>query len=189
MEMGHKDLSQNAPACETLWQERLSGFAASHILISLFGAMAGMVCLALLEFIPFGFSALCGAVILLFLYAAAGFWLARTRQWSLPGRREGLAAFLRPAVIAWCWGGLVLVSAFVPQESGLAACLLMLSVFLASPSFLIVFLLMACGVLELGAPGYLLALFLAGGIPPLLFLLGSLFGSRKQREEDRKEEE
>lgn len=171
----------------TTWQERLSGFTVSHFLISLFGFVAGFICLGLSEIFPLYVAFYLGAGILLFLYVVAGFYVAREHKWSVPGRREGFFDFLRPALIAWAWGGLVLITAYIRHLSGLATILLMISAVGASPSFLIVILSAMSGLFDGGLPGFLIGLFLAGGIPPLLFLLGSLWGSRKHRKQQTEE--
>ena len=171
----------------TTWQERLSWFAASHIMISLLGFIAGFICLGLSEIFPLYVAFYLGAVILLLLYVATGFCTARGQMWSFPERKDGFFAFLRPALIAWAWGGLVLITAYLRQTSGLAMLLLMLSAAVASPSFLIVIISAMSGLFDHGLPGFLIGLFLAGGIPPLLFLLGSLWGSQKHRKQQTEE--
>ena len=172
---------------KTTWQERLSGFTVSHFLISLFGFVAGFICLGLSEIFPLYVAFFLGAVILLLLYVAAGVYMARQHKWSVPERRERFFDFLRPALIAWAWGGLVLITAYLRQTSGLAMLLLMLSAAVASPSLLIVILSAMSGLFDHGLPGFLIGLFLAGGIPPLLFILGSLWGSRKHQKQQTEE--
>lgn len=174
------ELSQAAVSHKTAWQERLSGFALSHFLISLFGFLAGLVCLALdsVRFLEIAFCV--GAGILLLLYMAAGIYMAGEHKWSAPAvAREGFLAFLRPALIAWTWGGLLLTVSSFHQLNVLSGAMIMASVALASPSVLVVLVSAMVGILDLGVPGYLIALLLAGGLPPLLFLLGSIWGSKK----------
>lgn len=164
---------------KTTWQERLSGFALSHFLISVFGFLAGIVCLALdnVRLLEFAFCA--GTGILLLLYMAAGFYVARDREWSTPaGGKDGFFAILRPTLIAWMWGGLLLVSSSLRWLDGLSAVMIMASVALASPSVLVVLVSAMIGLFDLGVLGYLIGLFLAGGLPPLLFFLGSLLGAK-----------
>lgn len=178
--MEHTEHSQADFPRGTTWQERLSGFAMSHFLISIFGFLVGMICLALnnAEFLEIAFCA--GAGILLLLYVAAGVWMAREHDWSaLDGAKDGFLSFLRPALIAWVWGGLLLLSAALRWLSGLSFVMIMLSVALASPSVLVVLVSAMVGIFDLDVPGYLLGLLLAGGLPPALFLLGSIWGSRR----------
>ena len=174
-------------AQKTTWQERLSWFAASHIMISLFGFVAGPICLGLGEVLPLYVAFYIGTVVLLFLYVVAGFHAAREHGWNAPvGAKDGFLAFLRPALIAWAWGGILLTTAYFRQTSGLASLMLIISAIGASPSFLIVILSAMSGLFDNGPLGVLIGLFLAGGIPPLLFLLGSLWGSRRYRKQTKK---
>lgn len=167
---------------KTTWQERLSGFALSHFLISVFGFAAGIVCLAL-DHVRLLETAFCaGAGILLLLYMVAGIYVAGEHEWNAPaGAKEGFLIFLRPAVIAWIWGGLLLAASALRWLNALSAAMIMASVALASPSVLVVLVSAMLGIFDLGVPGYLIALFVAGGLPPLLFLLGSILGSRKMK--------
>lgn len=183
-------LLPDAPSQGTAWKERLSGFALSHVLISVFGFLAGLFALALSDLVFIDHAFQIGGVVLPLLYAVAGFWMAWEHNWSRPATfREGLLDFLRPALIAWAWGGLLLVSMFL-HTGALGVVMIYMSIALASPSTVLVFCAAMLGILNGGIAGYLLTLFLAGGIPPLLFLLGSLLGSRskKKKEEERSEE-
>lgn len=165
---------------ETTWQERLSGFAVSHVLISVFGFLVGMFCLAL-NSVKLLETAFCvGAVVLLLLYVAAGIYTAKEHEWSAPtGTKDRFLAFLRPALIAWLWGGLLLATASLHQLNALSAVMIMASIAFASPSVLVVLVSAMVGILDLGVPGYLISLLLAGGLPPALFLLGSIWGSKR----------
>ena len=183
--MKHINRLSGNEAEKTGWQERLSGFTLSHFLISIFGFLVGIGCLALdnVKLLEAAFRA--GAGILLLLYMAAGFYVARDKEWSAPaGVKDGVLAILRPALIAWVWGGLLLVSSSLRWLDGLSAAMLMASVALASPSVLVVLVLAMIGVFDLGVPGYLIGLFLAGGLPPLLFCLGSFWGVKKKAAAD-----
>ena len=178
--MGHTDFPLRRVSPKTTWQERLSGFALSHFLISMFGFVAGIICLALgsVKLLEIAFCV--GAGILLLLYVGAGFWMSREHSWNAPeGRKDSFLAFLRPALIAWTWGGLLLACAALRWLSELSFVMIMASIALASPSVLVVLVSAMVGILDLGVPGYLISLFLAGGLPPALFLLGSIWGSRK----------
>jgi len=163
--------------------ERLDAFAKSHFVISGIGFAVAVVMFALTTVLPpfWDFSAFAAAeIVLLAFYAVAGFWHAQKKRWKFSCFREGLWAFLDPALIAWGWAALVLLSL------GLNVWLLMTfafvaSAFLAFPSFLMVLLALTGGFLDSRGYAFYLWAFLAGGIPPLLFTLGSLCGSRKNK--------
>ena len=167
---------------ETTQKARFAGFAVSHFVISFVGFAAGLILTPSLETPPsFLFTVV--AVVLFALYAIAGQGLARTKQWSFPRRfRDGAKAFLFPALIAWAWGALVVVSLVIGAWTLLMVEFFASAIF-AFPSFYMVYLFLgtAPGTELFGMEflGICLCAFLAGGIPPLLFLLGSLLGSRK----------
>lgn len=177
--------------------ERFKWFAVSHFAISIIGVIgmflstvldgAMMVVLFLWE------------VVLLALYVFAGVWIARKRNWCRPQKvRDGVWAFLSPALVAWIWGGLFLVMLCVPGlQSGMGdagdilALILMYSLlFLAFPSSLgFIILVLFTGGLEtlefmVGWPYFFAYMFLVGAVPPALFLLGSVIGVRKTTGEE-----
>ena len=172
--------------------ERFGWFAASHVLISILTLMLFIVLLGTSSIIN---DAVVFLLILLELLALAGYWgmgayLARHRQWTdFSGPKEFWGAMLRPAVIAWIWGGVVLSifflfgfslweSAMAELWSNLSAAMVWISVVLCAPSCLMVLLWFALGISQTW-PSWSLAvmLLLAGGLPPLLFTLGSAWGS------------
>ncbi len=175
--------------------ERFGWFAASHVLISILTLMLFIVLLGTSSIIN---DAVVFLLILLELLALAGYWgmgayLARHRQWTdFSGPKEFWGAMLRPAVIAWIWGGVVLSifflfgfslweSAMAELWSNLSAAMVWISVVLCAPSSLMVLLWFALGISQTW-PSWSLAvmLLLAGGLPPLLFTLGSAWGSRSK---------
>ena len=172
--------------------ERFGWFAASHVLISILTLMLFIVLLGTSSIIN---DAVVFLLILLELLALAGYWgmgayLARHRQWTdFSGPKEFWSAMLRPAVIAWLWGGVLLSifflfgfslweSAMAELWSNLSAAMVWISVVLCAPSSLMVLLWFALGISQTW-PSWSLAvmLLLAGGLPPLLFTLGSAWGS------------
>lgn len=167
----------------TMREARLAGFAISHFSISGIGFTASLFVFALSTQSTEGFlwrySAwlILGNVFLLLLYAGAGYWCAREKKWGAFGsRKECLWAFLDPALIAWGWGALVVLSLAL-NAWPLLLILFCASLFLASPSAIMVLLAMVYW--PLGLPGLCLWAILAGGLPPLLFFLGSLLGGKK----------
>lgn len=175
--------------------ERFGWFAASHVLISILTLMLFIVLLGTSSIIN---DAVVFLLILLELLALAGYWgmgayLARHRQWTdFSGPKEFWSAMLRPAVIAWLWGGVLLSifflfgfslweSAMAELWSNLSAAMVWISVVLCAPSSLMVLLWFALGISQTW-PSWSLAvmLLLAGGLPPLLFTLGSAWGSRSK---------
>ena len=175
--------------------ERFGWFAASHVLISVLTLMLFIVLMGISSIIN---DAMVFLLILLELLALAGYWgmgayLARHRQWTdFSGPKEFWSAMLRPAVIAWLWGGVLLSifflfgfslweSAMAELWSNLSAAMVWISVVLCAPSSLMVLLWFALGISQTW-PSWSLAvmLLLAGGLPPLLFTLGSAWGSRSK---------
>ncbi|MBM6938401.1 hypothetical protein H7U37_07660 [Pseudoflavonifractor phocaeensis] len=171
---------------------RFGWFAASHVLVSLLTLLFFMVLLGMSSIMNDEWMFL---LIFLELLALWGYWgmgayLARHRGWAaFSGPKEFCGAMLRPAVIAWLWGGAVLAMVFgigfyLPE--GAAADILAttggiiawVSVVLCAPSSLLVLLWFAFGVSQTWAAWSLaVLLLLAGGLPPLLFTLGSAWGS------------
>ncbi len=170
----------------TMREVRLAGFAKSHFIISGIGFFVLLPLYALFSqsdqwcavFVPV-------ACILMLGYAFAGFQCGRKNQWGpFGGWKEGLWPFLDPALIAWGWAVLVVLSLFL-NAWALMLILFFASMLLASPSSLLVLLVISSPTLQSGWLGFFLAAFLAGGLPPLLFFLGSLLaGKRKVGTED-----
>lgn len=168
----------------TMREARLSGFAKSHFIISGIGFVVLLPLYAVFsqsgESIQSHWCAVFVSVacLLMLMYFFAGFWCAQKKQWgSFCDRKEGLWAFLDPALIAWGWAAFVILSMFL-DAWGLMLILFFASIFLASPSSLIVLLTITSPVMLIGWPGFFLIAFLAGGVPPLLFFLGSLFAGK-----------
>ena len=167
-------------------ETRLAGFAKSHFIISGIGVMVLLPLYAAFSrsdhwsavFVPVG-------CVLMLGYALAGFLSGRKKQWGpFGGWKEGLWAFLDPALIAWGWAAIVVLSLLLDAWA-LMLILFFASMLLASPSSLLVLLVISSPTLQSGWLGFFLAAFLAGGLPPLLFFLGSLFaGKRNARARD-----
>lgn len=170
---------------------RFGWFATSHVLVSLLTLMFFIVLLGMSSMMEvpvifaFGFLEL----LALWGYWGMGAYLARCRGWAaFSGPKEFWGTMLRPALIAWLWGGAVLAMVFgvgyMPEEtvavvwSSAGAIMVWVSVVLCAPSSLLVLLWFAFGVSQTW-PSWSLAvlLLLAGGLPPLLFTLGSAWGS------------
>lgn len=169
--------------------ERFKWFAISHFAISILGMIG-----AFLSTLSGGAMMLVlflWEAVLLALYAVAGVWVARKRAWKrLQSVQDGVCAFLSPTLVAWIWGGLFLVFLCVPGlMSGtgeVIAVILMYSLlFLAFPSSA-AFIMLTLFVGGLDAnfnaewPLFFLYLIIVGAVPPGLFLLGSIFGVRKE---------
>lgn len=171
---------------------RFGWFAASHVLVSVLTLLFFVVLLGMASIMNDEWMFL---LILLELLALWGYWgmgayLARYRGWTaFSGPGEFWGAMLRPAVIAWLWGSAVLAMVlgigFYPPEGAAAEVLATtggiiawVSVVLCAPSSLLVLLWFALGVSQTWAAWSLaMMLLLAGGLPPLLFTLGSAWGS------------
>lgn len=160
-------------------EERLAAFAKSHFIISGIGFAVGLILFAISTFIPHFLVYALAEIILLSFYGAAGFWHARQSQWRISCFKEWLWTFLSPALIAWGWAALVLLSLFLNVFSLLSG-MFVASAFLAFPSFLMVILALISNWLGSEA-SFVLWAILAGAIPPLLFTLGSLWGNRKNK--------
>ncbi len=175
---------------KTTKSERLDGFAEGHFTISLVGAMiglpAGLVLVGInceaLAFIVL--PVLTAAAMMVYVYAGA--YKARTCGWTVPkGIVEIGQAILLPALIAWAWGGLVLCCYLMSGDGWGSALVLLLpgSFLCAFPSFLLVFAALIFGFLDAGINNMILCVLLAGGLPPALFVLGSIFGVQKKQRE------
>lgn len=177
------------PAHKPTQGERLGAFASKHFLFSIMGSVVlvvgGLIGLELES--QYGYEIFFALLVfanLLYLaiYILLGRWTAKEKGWIVPvSFWEGGLAFLIPALIAWAWGGLVLCTAMIPGLGGygLATAAIWLSFILASPSFLMVFTAFACGWMDGGLINMVLCVLATGGLPPLLFLLGSIWGGRK----------
>ena len=161
---------------------RLAGFAKSHFIISGAGFCVMLPVYAILSCIDqrqYTSLQIVATVFLLLAYIPAGVWCAGKKQWGAFGSwKEGLWAFLDPALIAWGWAALVVLSLLLDVWP-LLLFLFCASLFLAAPSSLLVLLAMPVSFFGLGWFGFCLLALLAGGIPPLLFFLGSLLGGRR----------
>ena len=173
--------------------ERFKWFAISHFSISVIGVL-GMLLSTALD------GAMLAALfvwegVLLALYVLAGGWIARKRLWCRPvSLREGARAALSPTLVAWIWGGIFLVFLCVPglmtgmgDAGDIVAMILMYSLLLlAFPSSLgFIMLTLLVGGLDANFaaewPVFFLYLLIVGVFPPLLFVLGSTFGVRKEK--------
>ena len=173
--------------------ERFKWFAISHFSISIIGVI-GMVLSTLTEGAMLAVLGL-WEVVLLALYVFAGRWVARKRSWNKPAdTRDGIRAFLSPTLVAWLWGGLFLAFLSIPglmsgmgDAGDIIAMILMYSLlFLAFPSSLgfIMLSLLVGGLnanFEAEWPLFFLYMLIVGAVPPLLFVVGSLLGVRKEK--------
>lgn len=182
-------------------RERLKRFAISHFVISVLGAFlamsVGYVLLILVSqseiamYIVLSVCSMAGMV----AYAVAGFYSAETYGWNKSKKwKDRFLAFLFPALIAWGWGSLMLYFTLSGVESyRLVSGLLTVNIFGACPSLVIVVTSLVLGLLDGGLPNMITCMLLVGGLPPLLFLLGSIWGGRKKEQRamqstERKEE-
>ena len=115
--------------------------------------------------------------LLMLLYVPAGSFTAFLMEWERPTVREWLraAALVGGVACLWGFGGFALCLA--EPTALLGFCLLMSTVFLASPSFCLMFLVLL-QLLEVNSLGWGLlwfpAIAVAGLLPPVLFFLGAL---------------
>ncbi len=172
---------------ETTQRERFCGFAAGHFLLSVVSGAVGLG-LLLSEIGPMvsGEGLIVLDAVLLLAYAAVGAWTARRKSWTRPRTlRAAAGAVLAPALVAWCWEGIVLAG----MVSGVELLVfigdgaMMLSMPLAFPSWLFVVLGMLLGMEYKGGLLWFWTMaFLAGFLPPLLFFLGSLWTRAPEKE-------
>lgn len=172
-------------------RERLKQFAVSHFVISVLGALlamsVGFVILTLVsqsEIAMYIVLIVCSAAGMA-AYGVAGFYSAETYGWSRPKKfKDGFPAFLFPALIAWAWGSLMLYCASGPGLDGyeLVSTLILTNLFLALPSLVMVVTSLVLGLLDGGLPNMIICMLVVGGLPPLLFLLGSTWGGRKNEQ-------
>lgn len=163
-------------------ESHLMGFAKSHFAISGIGLVLVILLFTLSSHIPYFFVFILIEMILLAMYAFAGIRCAKKEPWALPHSvKAGIWEFLKPALIAWGWAALVIISMLIGSWD-LFGIFFLGSLLFAAPSFLMVYiaLLFGCFDGEL-LPALCLWGVLAGGIPPLLFTLGSLWGSRNNK--------
>ena len=167
--------------------ERLGQFASSHFTISFLGvAIAGSVGFVLVMVLS-AYEALLAVVILatilaMMAYVFAGARSAKICGWKRPKNAgAGVLAFLFPALIAWAWGSWVLCCISLPSRdwAEVGFLLAVVSFVVALPSSLVVYLSLGLGFLDGGLLNMIFCMLLAGGLPPLLFLLGNIWGGRK----------
>lgn len=118
--------------------------------------------------------------VMLALYVPAGWITARWQGWSRPTPGEGVRAVLLPALTAWAWAltgwGLVTLT----PQSGVWMWMLLSTGLFATPSFFLMLLtLFQLATEPLWQPVWYLAMGLAGLLPPLLFVLGSILPKRR----------
>ena len=168
--------------------ERLGRFAVSHFAISVLGAFLAIAVGFLLLVLAVQSVAVMQVILIvcslagLAAYAAAGAVTARTYQWGKPKSvLEGFFAFLFPSLIAWAWGSLMLYCASLSGKEAwsLLSTLLTVNFFAALPSLVMVAASLLLGLLDGGLLNIIVCMLLVGGLPPLLFLLGSIWGSQK----------
>ncbi len=165
-------------------ESRLMGFTKSHFVISAFGLAAVILLFLFSAFISYFFVFVLVEIVLLAMYVLAGIYCAKKEPWELPRSViAGIWEFLKPALIAWGWAALVIVSLLMDSWD-LLGIFFFGSLLFAAPSFLMVYIALVFGCFDGGLiPALCLWGFLAGGIPPLLFTLGSLWGGRKKKKE------
>lgn len=178
----------NQGKLRTTQTRRFCAFALNHFLISVVSAPLGLLLFVgwaeLLETTEAAWwIAIAFDICLMLAYALAGAWVARRQRWEPPRSIwAALWSLVAPMLVAWAWEALVLVGADLEWVT-VSYYALMVAVPLAFPSFLFVLLGLMGGIWwgEGGWEFYLMA-FLAGGLPPLLFWLGSLWGAKNRRE-------
>ncbi len=166
-------------------------FAGCHFLVSIIGVLGVVFCFASSALVGGYFLALLflWEVILLAIYVIMGAWAAREMEWSAPRRfRDGFGAVIVPTLIAWVWGGAFLMMLFYRggwEAAGydtVATILFWSLLIFAFPSS------WGYGMLTMMLPnlfGYygraneVIAMLLVGILPPVLFLLGSIWRSRR----------
>ena len=166
--------------------DRLGQFAVSHFVLSFVSvAVVAPIGLLLVHFVS-AFEVLLAieaavVFVLMLAYGFAGIRAARVCSWEKPNNtKAGFLAFLFPTLIAWGWGSLVLCCCFLSGAwSGLGLLLAAGSLIAAFPSSLAVLFSLGVGFLDGGVLNMIVCILLVGGLPPLLFLLGSLWGSRR----------
>ena len=168
-------------AKHTSLRARFLGFAGGHFALSalgtavafaMFGAAEGSV--GMLEAMT---------ALLFLLYVPAGAFAAFLMEWERPTAREWLRAVALVGGIACLWGFGGFVLCFAEPTALLGFCLLMSTVFLASPSFCLMFLVLL-QLLEVNSLGWAFlwfpAIAVAALLPPVLFFIGALFVSKKR---------
>lgn len=162
---------------ETTVFQRVKGFAACHILFSLTSLMC-----VLYPLLPngseVGFFIL--VISMMLIYFPLGVLKAWLSNWTEPQTQQKKAlAVLLPAIVAWVWVGIVLVTIMGEMEE-LFMVVFAISFLFAVPSslfvvMLFIFLPHATLTTGLGFCG-----LMAGFLPPLLFALGSFWQAKRQ---------
>ena len=172
-------------------RERLKQFAVSHFAISVLGALLAMSVGYVLLILTSQSEAAMYIVLIvcsvagMAAYAVAGFYSAKTYRWHRPKNFiDGFLAFLFPALIAWAWGSLMLYCASQPGLDAyeLVSALILANVFLALPSLVMVVTSLVLGFLDGGLLNMIVCMLVVGGLPPLMFLLGSIWGGRRNEQ-------
>ena len=169
-------------------RKRLKQFAVSHFVISVLGSLLAMAVGFLLlvlasqseraMYIVLIVCSVAGMV----AYAAAGFYSAETYCWNGPkSGKDRFLAFLFPSLIAWGWGSVMLYCASCTGLDAyeLVSILILANLFLAFPSLVMVVTSLVLGFLDGGLLRMIICMLFVGGLPPLLFLLGSIWGGKK----------
>ena len=172
-------------------RERLKQFAVSHFAISVLGALLAMSVGYVLLILTSQSEAAMYIVLIvcsvagMAAYAVAGFYSAKTYGWHGPKNFiDGFLAFLFPALIAWAWGSLMLYCASQPGLDAyeLVSALILANVFLALPSLVMVVTSLVLGFLDGGLLNMIVCMLVVGSLPPLMFLLGSIWGGRRNEQ-------
>ena len=162
-------------AKHTSLRARFLGFAGGHFMLSALGAAVAFAMFGAEE----GGVGLLGPLtaLLMLLYVPAGSFTAFLMEWERPTVREWLRAAALVGGVACLWGFGGFARCLAEPTTLLGFCLLMSTVFLASPSFCLMFLVLL-QLLEVNSLGWGLlwfpAIAVAGLLPPVLFFLGAL---------------
>lgn len=162
---------------QTMNSTRFGLFAVSHIIWSLGCCLFGM---RLLD--EDSSALLLTAAGMMLAYLPLGWAVAKLTRWPKPDRKASLWAVLLPTLIAWAWAGTTAACLFwVPEGVGVGAVLGLPAFLLAVPSLLLVTVILGLTQSVLGGMAVVLAIFLAGLLPPLLFWLGSVLGGANEK--------
>ena len=167
-------------AKHTSLRARFIGFAGGHFALSALGAAVAFAMFGAAG----GSAGMLGAMtaLLLLLYVPAGAFTAFLMEWERPTAREWLRAVALVGGVACLWGFGGFALCLAEPTALLGFCLLMSTVFLASPSFCLMFLVLL-QLLEVNSLGWGLlwfpAIAVAGLLPPVLFFTGALFVKKK----------
>ena len=166
---------------------RFGMFAVSHILWSL-------ICSPfILRFLGGGLAeAVAATVVMMAGYLPWGWLCAHFGDWLRPDRKQSLWAVFLPAGIAWVWAGTTAFCLY--GDIAIAAILGLPAFLLAAPSLLFVMSFMGAAGTFYYSMGFYdetpimgIAIFFAGLLPPLLFYLGSLLGSKRTQKNEKPE--